>query len=310
VRRYNPDVIVCEAPHNFVTIHRAARRQRRRGQGVVFWSKGSTPKRSESWKTRLRDRLFRRLYRQATVFLGYGRSSRQWAERLGFCPERIVIAQNTVDTRDLLEHPARWEERGRAFRQTHGLEGRSVVGTVSRLVHSKRVDLLLEAAAKISTRRGELTVLVGGGGPDADSLRQLADRWDALDVRFLGELPIDEDHTVFAASDVNVFCGAVGLAISQSMALGKPTVCADEPGADSELIIDGKTGLRFARGSADALTACIERVLGDPELARRLGNAGREHIIAEATVDNMIARLIEAIRLALATRPRASKENA
>ena len=115
----------------------------------------------------------------------------------------------------------------------------------------KRIDLLIEAAGQLAERHGPIVVAIGGTGPAEEELRAQAARFgDKLDVRFLGKLPIGDDNRLYAAADINVFPGAVGLAIVQSMALARPTVCADEPYADSELVEHEKTGLRFARGSA------------------------------------------------------------
>jgi glycosyltransferase involved in cell wall biosynthesis len=42
-----------------------------------------------------------------------------------------------------------------------------------------------------------------------------------------------------------------------------------------DLVVDGETGLLVPAGDPSAPRAALERLLGDPELRRRLGEAGR-----------------------------------
>lgn len=308
VKRVNPDVLLCKAPPHSLTVAFSAVRQWARGQAVVFWHKGGSPRNTNPIWLWARELFFRLWFLPVTVLVGYGTTSRKWFESLGFPPDRIVVAQNTIDTRSLLGDRCGWARRGEEFRRKHRLDEREVVGVACRLIMSKRVHTLIEAAAQVARRRAKLSLVIGGAGPDMERLKGLARRHPHLDAHFLGKLPIGEDNTLFAASDVNVFPGAVGLAIVQSMALGKPTICADEPHADSELIVDGETGLRFPRGDASALAERIERVLGDAEYGRQLGERGREHVQRNATIENFIERMVEAVRLAYNLRRRSKKD--
>jgi len=68
-----------------------------------------------------------------------------------------------------------------------------------------------------------------------------------------------------------------GLPAAEAMACGAP-VLATTAGAYPEVIEDGVSGLLVPPGDARALADGIERILGDTELQRRLGRAGRERI--------------------------------
>ncbi len=307
VKAFNPDVILCEAPINFLTVHLAAWRQWWRGQGVIYWAKGASPKQRGGLVEALKKFAYWVFSRPATLCVGYGETSRPYFRGLGFSDERIVIAQNAVDTSMILADPEGWAAQGRQYRAELDVPADArILAVVSRLIGSKRIDLLIEAAGRLAERHGPLVVAIGGTGPAEESLRaQAASYGDKLDVRFLGKLPIGADNRLYAAADINVFPGAVGLAIVQSMALGRPTVCADEPFADSELVEHEKTGLRFARGDAGALADQLSRLITDPDLAARLGRQGHEHIRTRATIDNMVNQLAEAIRRGLRLRRRA-----
>ena len=68
-----------------------------------------------------------------------------------------------------------------------------------------------------------------------------------------------------------------GVACAEAMAYGRPVV-ASAVGGLLDLVVDGETGLLVEPGDVAGLRAALERLLGDPELRRRLGDAGRERI--------------------------------
>jgi glycosyltransferase involved in cell wall biosynthesis len=84
-----------------------------------------------------------------------------------------------------------------------------------------------------------------------------------------------------------------GLAPIEAGACGTAVVAVAEGGV-RETVVDGVNGL-LADGEPDALAAALERVCGDPELARNLGREGRR--LAEtkwshaASTDRLVAKL-------------------
>ena len=85
-------------------------------------------------------------------------------------------------------------------------------------------------------------------------------------------------------------CEPFGRAILEAMSLGKACV-APRAGGVAELIEDGVSGLLVEPADATALADGITRLIDDRQLAGRLGEAAREHVLAEfsaqATADCM-----------------------
>jgi glycosyltransferase involved in cell wall biosynthesis len=79
-----------------------------------------------------------------------------------------------------------------------------------------------------------------------------------------------------------------GVACLEAMAHGRPVV-ATGVGGLLDLVVDGETGIVVPPRDAAALRAALERLLGDRDLRRRLGAAGRErareHFSWEAVTD-------------------------
>jgi glycosyltransferase involved in cell wall biosynthesis len=123
-----------------------------------------------------------------------------------------------------------------------------------------------------------LNLVVAGDG----ALRSLVP--DAL-----GLVPHDELDRLYARSAVVVlpsYREGLPLAVIEAMAHGRPVV-ASAVGGIPDLVVDGETGLLVPPGDPKALRAALERLLGDPALRRRMGQAGRGRIIELCSIENV-----------------------
>jgi glycosyltransferase involved in cell wall biosynthesis len=91
-----------------------------------------------------------------------------------------------------------------------------------------------------------------------------------------------------------------GVVCAEAMAHGKPVV-ASAVGGLANLIEDGHSGLLVPPGDVDALRAAIERLLGDPELRRRLGEAARERIASQYGWERVTGATVAAYLAAVGT---------
>jgi glycosyltransferase involved in cell wall biosynthesis len=175
-------------------------------------------------------------------------------------------------------------------------ERRDGVLYVGRITPHKGLDRLLAALPP-----GVRLTVAGSGGhdprlPERDYptlLRELArDR----DVRFTGpvaeaDLPaLHRRAAVFVLPTVERTCYGrtvaitelLGLSVLEAMASGTPVV-ASRTGALPEVVIDGETGFLVTPGDTAELRDRLERVLGDPSLARRMGRAARARVLERFT---------------------------
>jgi hypothetical protein len=86
----------------------------------------------------------------------------------------------------------------------------------------------------------------------------------------------------------------LGSAVLMAMSAGVPVV-ASRIGGLPEVIRDRENGL-LVENRAEAVAAAIRELAGDPELARRLGDAGRKTVMDGFTVDHMVRRTMEVYR--------------
>ena len=83
-----------------------------------------------------------------------------------------------------------------------------------------------------------------------------------------------------------------GISVIEAMAFGLPVV-ATNIGGLPEVVQDGVTGILVPPKDPDALAEAVIRLLRDPELRRRLGNAGRERVLSEFRVDRIVEQTLK-----------------
>jgi glycosyltransferase involved in cell wall biosynthesis len=152
-----------------------------------------------------------------------------------------------------------------------------------RLSAEKGVLELVEAA------RG-LNLVVAGDGPLRERVPQAQ-----------GFVPHDELQRLYARAAV-VACPSrregFGVACLEAMAHGRPVV-ASAVGGLTDLVVDGETGVLVPPGDSGALRGALERLLGDQELRRRLGTAGRERARERFSWPAVTDATVAAYRMAL-----------
>jgi glycosyltransferase involved in cell wall biosynthesis len=134
---------------------------------------------------------------------------------------------------------------------------------LGRLGYEKRVDLLIEAFAKLKRRHPNYSLIVAGDGPVEviNQLKRLAKQ--VPDIHFTGFLLGETKANVLASCDV--FCSpspyeTFGRTVVEAMASGIPVVSVNS-GAVSEYILDGENGYLASTNDIEGLANCIHKVL-------------------------------------------------
>lgn len=128
-------------------------------------------------------------------------------------------------------------------------------------IERKRVDLLIDALAKIKNNAFELAVV--GSGPLEGRLHAMADRLLPGRVHWLGRRPIDEMPVLMAEADCLVLPSrhdGWGAVISEALMAGTPTICSDACGAAGVVLASGYGGV-FEKGDTEGLSTLLRRML-------------------------------------------------
>jgi phosphatidylinositol alpha-1,6-mannosyltransferase len=217
------------------------------------------------------------------TYLGEYTRSRIAAALTPAAAGRMVRLPPGVDEKTF--HPA---SGGDAVRARLGLTDRPVVVCVSRLVPRKGQDTLILAMPRILREVPDAVLLIVGGGPYADDLKQLAVRTGVdASVRFTGAVPWAELPAHYGAGDVfampcrtrrrGLDVEGLGIVYLEASATGLPVVAGDSGGAP-DAVLDGETGWVVPGGSPAPTADRIVTLLADPELRRRMGDRGRQWV--------------------------------
>lgn len=168
--------------------------------------------------------------------------------------------------------------------------GPPVVAFLGRLVTTKGIGVLFEAARILQEQRKEFRLLVIGDGPERVALEQLS-RQPALAgrVTFAGRLAGEELEAALGVPSVIVvpsLGGEVfGLVVAENMLRGLPVIASDL-GAFVEIV--GGGGLIFPTGDANALAREIAKIFDDRILAGQLSQRGRQRALAFCDFQRML----------------------
>jgi N-acetyl-alpha-D-glucosaminyl L-malate synthase BshA len=151
----------------------------------------------------------------------------------------------------------------------------------------KRIDLLLQSFATArSSRPLRLLILAGGSFARYDPLLDELGLRDRVAVK---EQVRDVEEYLNAA-DAGLYTSeseSFGLSILETLFHAKPVV-AFRVGGIPEVVIDGVNGFLHPFGDVGAVARSIARLADSPELARTLGESGRQRAQNHFTADRVV----------------------
>jgi glycosyltransferase involved in cell wall biosynthesis len=263
--------VIAYTCHGFLFNHRDSSRLRRCGSFLMEWLAART----------------------TDVFLTVSEAEAADARRLGIARRAVAIG-NGRDPALFRPDP---DVRHRV-RAAFGVpEDRVVVIAVSRLVWHKGYPELAQAMAALpdaelwvvgdrleSDRGADMLAVLRGAGL-GERLRLLGYREDIRDL--------------LAAADVFTLPSrfeGLPMSVIEAMLTGLPVVATSVRGPD-EQVTEGVTGLKVPAGDATALAAALRRLADDPDLRRRMGEAGRVQALDRYDESKVLARTLDLLGL-------------
>ncbi len=231
------------------------------------------------------DRLIARL---DTHLYADSHSQREFLVAEGLVPaDRIsVIGSGSIAGVELGRFDkARWRDAGRAIRTRLGIRAdASVIAFVGRLTRDKGLCELVAAFERVSRRQEPVDLLlVGPEEPERARLPSQVATAIASNPRIHAVGYSAEPEGYLAAADI--FClpsyrEGFGSVVIEAGAMGLPSVATRVTGLQ-DTVVEGETGLLVPAKDVDRLVHALDRLIDDPALRSRMGEAGRRRAVAE-----------------------------
>jgi alpha-maltose-1-phosphate synthase len=218
-------------------------------------------------------------------------------------PARVHVILNGIDAEQY-----RPDERTDAL-ERYGVDpAEPYVLFVGRITQQKGLAHLLDAARQFDP---QAQLVLAAGAPDTEELaREISAKVERLrrergSVIWIEKM-LEKAEVIQLLSHATVFvCPSIyeplGIVNLEAMACGTAVVASDVGGIP-EVVVDGETGLLAhydssdPAGFADGLARRVNELLGDPERARAMGEAGRRRAVEQFSWRRIAAQTLELYR--------------
>jgi glycosyltransferase involved in cell wall biosynthesis len=157
-------------------------------------------------------------------------------------------------------------------------QDRPIILSVNRLSQEKRIDVLIDAAAKMTK---DAHIAIASVGPAEADLRAKVEELNLKDkVSFLGFIHNRDLAPLYRLADIFAIPSEAelqSLATMEAMACGLPVVAADAY-ALPELVHHTENGFLFQRSNSDEMAQYLDILVKDTEMRRQMGSKSLEII--------------------------------
>ena len=220
--------------------------------------------------------LLRWLTRRVSAFLCVGTMNSHYWQFYGATPEKIFLARYAVDNEFFQTRADHYRVSRQTVRDENGWRHRYLLLYVGRLAVEKRVDVLIEALRRLSTKRSDIGLVIVGDGPERERLERLAQAVPY--VYFAGFQDQPDLPKYYGAADIFVLpseCEPWGLVVNEAMASGLPVIATGKVGAARDLVIEGESGYLVPENDPVALASAIDRACESEQHLLLLGVKAR-----------------------------------
>ena len=239
-------------------------------------------------------RAINRLFEQSERIVVLGQ---HWADVV--CGQLPQVAPKTT----ILPNVTRTRQRG----HVPDKDGRIRITFLGELGARKGTPQLIDALSLLANHPEWTATIAGNGSVDESRIRLRSLAIDGR-VSIPGWLDSTATDELLCQTDILVlpsFAEGLPMVILEAFAHAIPVV-ATPVGAIPEVIEDGRNGLLVPVGNVSALAAALERLIGDPELRRTLGQAAKRDHTQRYDIDSYVDQLAAIWRQSLAHRTKLS----
>ncbi len=219
----------------------------------------------------------------AHTLIAVSEQTRQQAMDEGVWENRITVIPNGVTPLDTLS-----VNRIEARKDLGLGESDIFLLSVGRLTYQKGHEFLVQAMPKVVSRFPNVKAGICGDGPLRSQLEsQILRLGLGNHVRLLGARA--DVSPLLASADIFILPSrweGLSRALMEAMAAGIPIIATRVDGI-RDLVTDGAHGLLAPAEDSEGLENSILQLLGNPQMRKKIGLAGQEHVLSVHSTDGM-----------------------
>lgn len=290
------DLVVVDQANKFLLNHFLLPLSLFKLKRAAFWGLGENLQADRSH--------FSEWYKERTLnwvhwWFAYTEGTARYLQERGVPPAKITAVQNSVDTRRIQRCVKNLSLNAKAaLRARLGIGPATPVGIFVGMLHKvKSVPFLIQAGEKIRQTIPEFQLIVVGGGPDEERIKQSAAQlpW----VHFVGPKFGDRKSQLLAIADVFLLPGRAGLAVLDGFAAGLPLIATrlSIHGPEMEYFEEGRNGVMTAPDPG-AYASAVAMLLSNPkelQLLREGAANSAEKYSIEVMVENFKRGIVQCL---------------
>jgi phosphatidylinositol alpha-1,6-mannosyltransferase len=217
---------------------------------------------------------------------------RSGGSALGITSVPNIVVPNGVEVREF--SPI----RGAEFRAMYEIaQSEFVITQVCWMVQAKGVETMILAAAMFLQKHSGARFIFVGEGSELLRYKELVSELGiGHAVVFTGMIKVPTESGLFDATDVycqpSIWQEASGLAVLEAMSVKVPVIASNTGGLPENVRHD-HSGILVPVGDSAQICAALERLLGNAELRKSMGEAGHQLILKEHRIEDTVRRYVE-----------------
>jgi glycosyltransferase involved in cell wall biosynthesis len=237
-----------------------------------------------------------RTFRNAAAVHGVSGAILEEARQLGLEAEKGHVIYTSVDIQ--LFSPPSGEKAARSdpIRLLN----------IGALMWRKGCEYLLMAIRELVDQGHDVILtIIHQEGPERDRLQYTAEDLGIVErIRLFTALPPEAVREELWSSDIllhSALSEGISNAVVEAMACAIPVVTTD-CGAMREAVTDGVEGFVVPTRDPRAMAGAVARLIADPELRQRMGQAGRERVLRDFSPERQVRQFLALYETVLASR--------
>jgi phosphatidylinositol alpha-1,6-mannosyltransferase len=216
-------------------------------------------------------------------------------------PQAAARMRRIVPGVNITEFTPANSSSGNELRAELGWTDRPVIVCVSRLMARKGQDELIRALPMVQQTSPMASLIIVGEGPYRKDLESQIKKYGLEKfVHLTGKVSQNDLSKWYAAGDIFAMpcrtrmggwdVEGLGIVFLEGSATGLPVVVGDSGGA-IDAVLDGETGYLVDGSNTNEIAERISYLISNPDVAKKMGEAGRNWVTQEWTWDQNFKRL-------------------